>query len=404
MTDCRLLFELPHHRALQFSPDGKLLAVKDEKGSVQLRDCDTGLERTVLTQTGELSGGISFTPDSRRIAFTRHDGAIRMYDILTGEETLTIPGFHEKNAGATFRSARDVAFSPDGYVMATTQDYGGAVLWDVRPESTELEAERDAIMFIRLHCGGRISLEQLYAEIGSSTSLSDAARQRTLALAKTYWDRLMRREASEIVHHLYQQWRIKPEVIRAVHADVALPPWLREYVLEALEEQLEDEPSDLDIVAWSIVSKPDKSPFECAEALGYAEKASRARPDWQYRITLGVAQYRCGEYEKCIVTLKEFTYPERSEDPRPDDLIGQLRLWRNAFLGGGLSLPANSPDVNATAAAFLAMAHHRLGHATQENKYLDRLRKELLLVRWQNDVEAQGFLREAEALIEDIRK
>jgi tetratricopeptide (TPR) repeat protein len=92
-----------------------------------------------------------------------------------------------------------------------------------------------------------------------------------------------------------------------------------------------------------------------------------------YLNTLGVAQYRLGQYDQAIATLT-----------RSDKL--------NSKQFGGQSHPA---DV-----AFLAMAHHRLGHSDEARKLLERLRQLLQQDRWKNDAESQAFLREVESLIQ----
>jgi hypothetical protein len=50
--------------------------------------------------------------------------------------------------------------------------------------------------------------------------------------------------------------------------------------------------------------------------------------------------------------------------------------------------------------AFLAMAQRKLGKEDDAKATLGVLRKVMKQARWANDAEAQGFLREAEELIE----
>ena len=50
--------------------------------------------------------------------------------------------------------------------------------------------------------------------------------------------------------------------------------------------------------------------------------------------------------------------------------------------------------------AFLAMAHQQLGHKEQARAALARLRELMKQPVWKQNAEAQGFLREAEGLIE----
>jgi hypothetical protein len=68
---------------------------------------------------------------------------------------------------------------------------------------------------------------------------------------------------------------------------------------------------------------------------------------------------------------------------------------------------AQSEKLNATKAgsvpsdlAFLAMAHHQLGHRDVALKTLARLRDVMKQESWAENAESQGFLREAEKLID----
>jgi len=90
--------------------------------------------------------------------------------------------------------------------------------------------------------------------------------------------------------------------------------------------------------------------------------------------TLGVALYRVGQYAESLRTLH-----------RSDELNSKR---------SGNSLPS---DI-----AFQAMAHHQLGEKDKAAELLARLREEMKQVRWADDAESQGFLREAEKLIEPV--
>jgi uncharacterized protein HemY len=86
--------------------------------------------------------------------------------------------------------------------------------------------------------------------------------------------------------------------------------------------------------------------------------------------TLGVAQYRTGQYQAALATLTD------------SDKIQSARLKG--------SHPADL--------AFLAMAHQQLGHKDQAREVLGRLRQSIK-ARWSGDAEALAFLQEAEAMI-----
>jgi len=84
-----------------------------------------------------------------------------------------------------------------------------------------------------------------------------------------------------------------------------------------------------------------------------------------------VAHYRLGAYAKAIETLEQSEKLNATKDgSHPADL------------------------------AFLAMAHHQVGHKEQARAILARLRDVMKQKTWAKRAEAQGFLREANALIE----
>src|SRR5262249_41332684 len=88
--------------------------------------------------------------------------------------------------------------------------------------------------------------------------------------------------------------------------------------------------------------------------------------------TLGVAQYRVGQYAAALATLTE------SE-----------KLNTVAFKG--------TPPMDL---AFLAMAQHQLGKREEAKATLARLREAMKQERWAKDAEAQAFLREAEETLQ----
>ena len=92
------------------------------------------------------------------------------------------------------------------------------------------------------------------------------------------------------------------------------------------------------------------------------------RPDnLNYLNTLGVAYYRVGEYQDAIDKL------ERCDKLRTESIPDDL--------------------------AFLAMAQHQLGQKEQARATLERLRQIMKNWQWTTNGVAQGFLREAEAVM-----
>jgi WD40 repeat protein len=116
LTDGRCLYSLPNERgsfieAVGVSPDGKTLAIKDDK-YISFRDAATGKELRKLKYLPESGGGrsvtdwLTFTPDGKQVAVTLMGDAVQLLDVGTGE------------VARTFEPGGPVVFSADGKLLA----------------------------------------------------------------------------------------------------------------------------------------------------------------------------------------------------------------------------------------------------------------------------------------------
>ncbi len=120
---------------------------------------------------------------------------------------------------------------------------------------------------------------------------------------------------------------------------------------------------------WKVVSVPGRSRGEYESALRTARSVCENVPDdgW-FLNTLGVAEYRVGNYAEAVATLARSRHLNR--ESHKSDVPGDL--------------------------AFLAMGYYRLGRSDEGLRCLTDLRESMKQPRWAGNAEAVRFLSEAE--------
>jgi tetratricopeptide (TPR) repeat protein len=180
-----------------------------------------------------------------------------------------------------------------------------------------------------------------------------------------------RRAANQLVADLFRQKGLRGDVLEWLRTVPGMSPCRRQEAITVAQTYPED-PQALNNLARERVKLPGGQMSGYRKAVLHSEEACQLEPtNGNYLNTLGVAYYRAGNYEKALETLLR-------SDP----------INKAQFEG---SIPEDL--------AFLAMTHQRLGHAKEAQAELQRLRERMKDPRWAQDAEAQGFLREAEALL-----
>lgn len=125
--------------SVAFSNDGKLLALGNGSGKVNIWDLITG------RQVRSLSGNdyvycVALSPDAKLLASGDQDVTVKLWDLTTGENIRSLVPFD-----TVAHTAKALAFSPDGKLLATMNGGGVVKLWDtatgenLRPLDTQAD-------------------------------------------------------------------------------------------------------------------------------------------------------------------------------------------------------------------------------------------------------------------------
>jgi hypothetical protein len=296
-------------KVLAFSPDGSRLACAGADGMVKIWDVKNGQELLSLRGHTDFLAGVVFSRDGTRLVSASWDHTVRIWDATTGQEVLALK--------CPTGRPDSVAFSPDGTRLAVAGLGTTPVIWDARPWSPEAGVEREAL---------------------------------------------------GLLEHLFTKPLCKRDVLEYLHTAPTITAQARQLALALVERYHEEtNPERYDQASWTILRQPYLNPFQYRFALRQAETACRLAPEKdRYRTTLGVAQYRVGQYQDALNSLKGV---EQRDNAKPVVL------------------------------ALLAMAQHRLGLKDQARATLEHLRQTMQEPESATDAEMRGFVHEAEALL-----
>src|SRR5262249_39019020 len=117
--------------SMEFSPDGKTLAMGNYAGTVLLWDVTAGKERSRLAVKGAgMIWAVAVSPDGKALAASRDQGdrgGIDIWDLTTGIRMRTLPG-----------QAHRLDFFADGKTLASSSQRT-AILWNVATGALEAE-------------------------------------------------------------------------------------------------------------------------------------------------------------------------------------------------------------------------------------------------------------------------
>ncbi|TWU08242.1 WD40 repeat domain-containing protein [Stieleria varia] len=124
----------------RFSPVGNLLAtvLSNKRKTIELLDADSG-EQSATISCKENPVRMEFSPDGKRLAVTERDTSIRLYDVTTGE-LVWDHAFDVDKRSENYTSA--LAFTPDGKRLAICERNQTVFVMEVE-SGTEIGAIRD---------------------------------------------------------------------------------------------------------------------------------------------------------------------------------------------------------------------------------------------------------------------
>jgi hypothetical protein len=354
-----------------FGPDGRRLASASRDGTARVWDATTGEAILNLRGHSNQLSEVAFSPDGRRLASvsggTSEGGApalaeVKLWDTLTGLEILTLYG--------TPAQTPRVAFSPDSRRLAVTGD-SQVTIW----EATQPGEERAAASLVKFLFAKSLPKTAVLDRLCNDATLGDGLRQRAIDLVEPFWQNQVRAEAEKRVESLFRKPLLRSEVLESLRADGSLPEPVRQEAL-ALAERYIEKPFALSAAARAAARRPGAEPAIYRRALRLAETLYRLLPfEGTYQTTLGMVQYRLGQYREALATLTH-----------ADEL--------NQAAQGG-PVPADL--------AFLAMTRYQLGDKDQARALLDRLRQTMQEPQWNRNEEACGFLKETETLLRQLK-
>lgn len=136
---------------IAFSPDGSLLALSRFDQGTRLLDVTSGQLVDVLPEQEEYrTKRMEFSPDGTLLAVGVMNGSVRVWDIQSRELVKIL-----KYSGET--DIHDIAFSPDGNFLASGGRFPAVILWDVRSgEVVRKFSVRDGVLNVAFSPDGTL--------------------------------------------------------------------------------------------------------------------------------------------------------------------------------------------------------------------------------------------------------
>jgi len=242
---------------------------------------------------------IDFSPDGKLLVAAPYWAGRQaaVWDVETGKRLHVLPGAREC-----------LAFTPDGKrLLSGSEQWGSVLLWDIESgmEVLTLRAGREIIRRMEFNREGLLV---------TASAMPDGGEARLWELTRPTAKELLQRNATTLLSGRFGS-KSKVEMTKAVEADASLAPELRQVLLATIEGRAED-PNRLRDRAWDILRQANRTDPEYDQASRWlADAVERLPNDADCLMMRGVAEYRKQQYREAIASLQKYSALKKPTGP-----------------------------------------------------------------------------------------